>query len=213
MIKLDKKCKRIRESVLEMASIVSTMYHLSLEAMETKDIELAIQVVNMDEEVNNKEKEINELAMESLALLSPVASDLRKVIAGIKIASDLERIGDYAKSIGMFTVRDRSLDNEVSIKVKQLGDIFLAMLDHAIDSYNQSDVRWAMTIPEEDQVIDRLFEEIVVMIENRGNLQKNAEELISTVNMLRNLKRAGDHTKNICEHTIFEVKGQYVEFN
>ena len=88
MIKLDDKCKRIKDCVMQMANRVEQMYSLSLEIIESGDSEQALKVIQMDDFVNSAEEEINDLAIEALALLSPVASDLRKVITGIKISSN-----------------------------------------------------------------------------------------------------------------------------
>ena len=171
MIKLDDKCKRIKDCVMQMANRVEQMYSLSLEIIESGDSEQALKVIQMDDFVNSAEEEINDLAIEALALLSPVASDLRKVITGIKISSDLERIGDYAKSIAGFVLRNGKLDEEVAAKARQLGDVFLTMIDHAMDSYNKSDAVWAMSIPEEDAEIDRIFDEILTILQDRIKIE------------------------------------------
>lgn len=213
MIKLDEKCNELKNCVIKMSKRVEDMYALALDIMGTGDKDVALKVIEMDDFVNSAEEEINDLAIEALALLSPVASDLRKVIAAIKISSDLERIGDYAKSIAGFVVRNGKLDAELTAKSRELGDAFLTMIDHAMDSYSKSDAMWAMTIPEEDLEIDRIFDEIMDILQNRIRNQEMAEDIIPIMGMLRNLKRAGEHTKNICEHTIFEVKGQHIEFN
>lgn len=213
MTKLDEKCSLIKVCVMKMAKRVEDMYSISLEIMETGNTEAALKVIEMDSFVNSAEEEINDLAIEALCLLSPVASDLRKVITGIKIASDLERIGDYAKSIAGFVVRNGKLNSELASMAKDLGDAFLAMIDHAMDSYNKSDAVWAMSIPEEDAQIDKIYDEIVKYLQDKIRKQEMADDIIPILSMLRNLKRAGEHTKNICEHTIFEVKGQHIEFN
>ncbi len=213
MVKLDDLSEKIKSCILVMAKEITGMYITALEALENNDKEKALQVIQMDEYINRKEEEVNDLAIEALALLSPVASDLRKVLAGIKIASDLERIGDYAKTISFFTVRNDKIDPEVMEKTKQMGDVFLVMFDHVMESYDQSNVEWAMTIPEEDLMIDHLFEEIVKILEKKISKQHQVDSLIPVLGMLRNLKRAGEHAKNICEHIVFEVKGQHIEFN
>lgn len=213
MTKLDEKCSLIKDCVMKMAKRVEDMYSISLEIMETGNTEAALKVIEMDSFVNSAEEEINDLAIEALCLLSPVASDLRKVITGIKIASDLERIGDYAKNIAGFVVRNGKLDKKLASMAKDLGDAFLTMIDHAMDSYNKSDAVWAMSIPEEDLQIDRIYDEIVNYLQEEIKRQEVSADIIPILSMLRNLKRAGEHTKNICEHTIFEVKGQHIEFN
>ena len=99
-MKMDESLAAFQALILQMYRKVKTMHELALDILRSGDKEKALQLIYMDDFVNHLEEEINDQAQTVLALLSPVATDLRKVIAGIKIASDLERIGDGCLSEG-----------------------------------------------------------------------------------------------------------------
>ncbi len=215
MVKIDAKNELIKSCILAMAKKVSNMYEVALEAIEENNNEKALKVIRMDEYVNLAEEDINDLAIDALALLSPVASDLRNIVSSIKIATELERIADYAKAMAKFIIKSGPLDNEILNKTRELGDVFLAMFDHAMDAYDKADANWAISIPEEDARINEIFNEILEILKEKSEAgdKQVLERLIPTIRMMRNLERAGDHTKNICEHIIYQVKGKHFEFN
>lgn len=215
MVKIDEKNEYLKETLLSMAKKVSTMYEIALESVEENNNEKALNVIQMDEYVNILNEDVNNIAIDSLALLSPVAKDLRFAIASIKIATDLERIGDYAKAIAKFIIKNGPMDKALIEKTREIGDVFLTMLDHAMDAYSKGDSNWAMSIPEEDIRINEIFTQLSEMVKEKAlSGDKNIlDKIIPTVNMMRNLERAGDHTKNICEHIIYQTKGQHIEFN
>ncbi|MCI5773329.1 MAG: phosphate signaling complex protein PhoU [Erysipelotrichaceae bacterium] len=211
MVKIDDKLDNLKQVVLHMATLINTMYTKVYTCLETMDVDKALEVIKMDEFVNRCEEDVNDTAIECLALLSPVASDLRKVIAAIKITSDLERIGDYSKNIASFVIKNDSLDDETKTMTKEIMDEFLTMLDHAMDAYAKEDSKWAMQIPSEDEIINKKFKEISDRLRTSNNYQ--IDEIINIAQMIRNIERAGDHTKNICEHIIYQTKGQHIEFD
>ena len=192
-----------------MATIINNMYAKVYEAQDEHNVDKALEVIKMDEFVNRLDEEVNDLAIENLALLAPVASDLRKVIAAIKITTDLERIGDYAKNIASFVITDGYINEDIKDDVKIMIDNFLTMLDHAMDCYNKEDLKWAYEIPLEDENINAAFKSIV----DKVKTDENVDHVIAMSSMLRNIERAGDHTKNVCEHIIYQLKGLHIEFN
>ena len=192
-----------------MATIINNMYAKVYEALDEHNVDKALEVIKMDEFVNRLDEEVNDLAIENLALLAPVASDLRKVIAAIKITTDLERIGDYAKNIASFVITDGYINEDIKDDVKIMIDNFLTMLDHAMDCYNKEDLKWAYEIPLEDENINAAFKSIV----DKVKTDENVDHVIAMSSMLRNIERAGDHTKNVCEHIIYQLKGLHLEFN
>lgn len=211
MVKMDDKLDNLKQVVLHMATLINKMYGQVYECLETMNVDKALEVIKMDEFVNRCEEDVNDTAIECLALLSPVASDLRKVIAAIKITTDLERIGDYSKNIASFVIKNHELDDDTKKMTKEIMDEFLTMLDHAMDAYAKEDSKWAMQIPNEDEVINKKFKEISRNLRNKP--EYTTENIINIAEMLRNIERAGDHTKNICEHIIYQVKGQHIEFD
>ena len=101
MVKIDKELNEMEENIIKMGNKVILMHTAVMDVLEYPDKEKELEIIQSDDRINHLEEEINDQAITSLALLSPVASDLRKVIAAIKIASELERIGDYAKNIAI----------------------------------------------------------------------------------------------------------------
>ena len=209
MVKIDEKLSYLKQRILHMATIINNMYAKVYEALDEHNVDKALEVIKMNEFVNRLDEEVNDLAIENLALLAPVASDLRKVIAAIKITTDLERIGDYAKNIASFVITDGYINEDIKDDVKIMIDNFLTMLDHAMDCYNKEDLKWAYEIPLEDENINAAFKSIV----DKVKTDENVDHVIAMSSMLRNIERAGDHTKNVCEHIIYQLKGLHIEFN
>ena len=102
MVKIDKELDTMEANVMKMARQVISMHEKVVEVLENPDREMELEIMQADDIINHMEEEVNDQAVRSLALLSPVASDLRKVVADIKIASELERIGDYAKNVAKY---------------------------------------------------------------------------------------------------------------
>lgn len=212
MVKIDTELALFQDSILSMSDKVRRMYLWALEVLRTGNKEKALAIIELDEFVNNDEEEVNDRGLEVLSLLSPVASDLRIVIAGIKIASDIERIGDYAKNIARYVIKNDKLDDEVLEYAQRIGDIFIELYDNAIDCYKKKDAKAALEIPQMDDEIDEAFVQLINHIEELMNNGTTIPHLVQTVAMLRNIERAGDHTKNICEHLIYQVRGQHYDF-
>lgn len=209
MVKIDTELSLYREQVLVMAKRVRKMYVLALDVLETGDKVRALETIELDEYVNNANEDINDRAIEVLSLLNPVAKDLRIVLAGIKIATDLERIGDYAKNMARFIIKNDKVDADLLTYIKPMGQLFLNFFDAAIQCFEEADAQSALEVPAQDDLIDDAFKKLLVHLETRSDYLSS---LIPTVGMLRNFERAGDHTKNICEHVIYEIKGQHVDF-
>ena len=212
MVRIDNEINVFKEEINAMSQRVRRMFVLALEVLDNGSKESALKIVELDEYVNNDNEEINDKGIEILSLLAPVASDLRIILAGIKIATDLERIGDYAKAIARFVIRNDQLDHQLQPYVKRLGDTFLSFFDATLTAYIQRDVKSALELPAQDDLIDDEFKKLILHIEKLTENNQPVTHLIPTIGMLRNIERAGDHTKNICEHLIYEVKGQHYDF-
>ena len=211
MVKIDKELNEMEENIIKMGNKVILMHTAVMDVLEYPDKEKELEIIQSDDRINHLEEEINDQAITSLALLSPVASDLRKVIAAIKIASELERIGDYAKNIAIFMIKHEELDENIREYARSMEKEFSAMLENAITCYMNADVEAAFEIPEQDKQINTLLKE------TKHNVTKQQEEALlehvfEISSMLRNIERAGDHVKNICEHVIYMVKGQHYDF-
>lgn len=211
MIKIDKELDAMEHSVLKMGQKVTKMHEKVVSALEKPGKDLELEIVQSDNIINHLEEEINDLAVRSLALLSPVASDLRKVVADIKIASELERIGDYAKNIAIFLIKHDTIDTSVLEYAQAMEKGFISMLEETMVCYEQRDVEKAFEIPERDKEINMLFKELKKIVKSSDDPML-MEHIFEISSMLRNIERAGDHTKNICEHIIYMIKGQHYDF-
>ena len=212
MVRIDTEIEVFKEDIILMSQRVRKMFLTAIEVLHTGNKEKALSVVELDDYVNNANEEVNEKAVEVLSLLAPVASDLRIVIAGIKIATDLERIGDYAKAIARFVIKNDDLDPKLLSNIDILGEKFIAFFDLTMDAYARRDVKLALDLPSRDDEIDAAFKQLISYLEDMYNQNQNITNLIPTIGMLRNIERAGDHTKNICENIIYEIKGQHYDF-
>lgn len=210
MVKMDTELTQMEMNVLKMGDKVLAMHHKVIEALQEPNKELELEIIQADDVINHLEEEINDQAVRSLALLSPVASDLRKVIADIKIASELERIGDYAKNIAIFLIKNDHMDSTVRNYGVAMEQQFVEMLSDTMGAYEKRDIELSFEIPERDKAIKELYHKLKDQVTSKDdNFLQHVFEISS---MLRNMERAGDHTKNICEHIIYMIKGQHYDF-
>lgn len=211
MVKIDKEVEQLEYSVVKMGNRVISMHEKLQKLYLSKNRVDALELIKSDNFINNMEEEINDIAISVFALLSPVASDLRKVITAIKIASELERIGDYAKNIASYIIRNDNIDSTVEAYIMQMEEKVIEMLKAVIQSYEEKDVELAFEIPERDKEIDMLIEGCYQTLEKEAD-QQSLIIMLRGSQILRSIERAGDHTINICEHIIYCVKGQHYDF-
>lgn len=211
MVKIDTELTMMESNIIKMGNKVVMMHEKVINVLEEESRDEELAIIQADDVINHLEEEINDQAVRSLALLSPVASDLRKVIADIKIASELERIGDYAKNIAIFLIRNDHLDANVRKYGIAMEQQFIKMLKDTMAAYENRDVDMAFEIPERDKEIKTLYYKLKDKVISKDD-ENFMEHIFEISSMLRNMERAGDHTKNICEHIIYMIKGQHYDF-
>lgn len=214
MIRIDGKLSQMEQTLVKMGNRVVSMHECVCEVLAEPNKERELEIIQADDRINHMEEEINDLAIESLALLAPVASDLRKVIGTIKIATELERIGDYAKNIAKFLIKQDQLSDMVADYAISMEKDLITMLERAMQCMVDQDEEAAFAIPESDSVINQQMKDIrAKLLADDGESREDAlKELFEISAMLRNIERAGDHIKNICEHVLYMMKGQHYDF-
>jgi phosphate transport system protein len=206
----------LRENVLYMSEVVMERLRMGLDALEQKDDELAWEVIDGDEEVNQLYLDLEQDCIDLLALQQPVAGDLRFIAASFKIITDLERIGDLATNLGGYTL-EANHDVFPEVDIQELGALTLDMIDDAMTAYADENVEGCYGIAERDDDLDELCErasEIVVrdLIETEleNNTEEEVEQLLQDVSRLlltvRDLERVGDHAVNIAARTLYMVE-------
>ena len=207
---IETELKEIEKNLKEMILLVLSMHEEAKVALEKMDIKAALQIVKRDEQVNNLDELINESVLSFLATQAPVAKDLRSAIAMIRVANDVERIGDYAKSIAELIILTKPLYEPFKIYINPMFNDFIKMFKAATDLFFKPVLEETYLIANQDQFIDAklktAFNEIPKVVDTN-----NVMSLLHTFNVIRTLERAGDHTKNICEAVIFKLKGKKID--
>ena len=120
-MRIEERMEEYQEEILDMANRVRKSMDMAIKALISGDKELALEVIERDDHINYADESINDSAVEILSLMQPVAKDLRWLIGGIKIASDLERIGDYSKNIGRFVIKNDYLETPYDEEIEEIG--------------------------------------------------------------------------------------------
>lgn len=212
--RFDKDVDRIGRLLENMADLVRTQLGEAMQALETHDTELAQTVVEQDKEVNKLEVRIDELSVRLIALRQPMAEDLRRVVSTLKVSSNLERIGDYAK---IMALRVAALSNEEPVEsavktIRRMTDLVVNMLDDVMNSFLDRDAALAETVRlrdgDVDQLNNALFREMLTyMLSNPRNIEAGIHLLFIS----KNLERAGDRIGNIAEQANFLITGEIFE--
>jgi len=205
----EEELDQLKSKLLEMSLLVTTAIHRSIEAVIARDSNLAEEVLKNEERVNQMEIEIDDLAIQLLALQHPLAVDLRLTAAALKINNDLERMGDLAVNIALLAI---DLVGKPSIKpmidIPHIAALVESMVRKSLDSFVARDVELARSVLASDDVVDDLrnafFHELISFMEKSPG---NIPQAVNLMSVIRNLERIADHSTNIAEDVLFYVKG------
>ena len=206
----EEELKALKEEILKMGGVVEEMITQSMKSLIDRDTNLARQVIGRDPEVNQMELTIDDLCLRHLALRQPAASDLRFITIGLRASKDLERMGDLAVNIAEQAVE---LNKEPQLKpyidLPKMAQKTQNMVKSALDAFVQKNALLAKKVCETDDEVDdlndRVFEELVVLMQNDSTSVTRAIRLILVA---RHLERIADHSTNIAEEVIFMVQGK-----
>jgi len=207
----DEELQGLRSAIMEMGGIAEKMLLDATTALVRRDVAQAQAVVAMDDRLDDLQRQIEERAILTIAKRQPMAIDLREVISAIRIASDIERIGDMAKNIGKRTlaVSGQFEPQKVVLGVNRMSDLVQAQLKDVLDAYTQGNLEGAMDVWERDEATDALYtslfrELLTYMMEDPRNISFCTHLLFCA----KNVERIGDHTTNIAETVHYLVKGE-----
>ena len=209
----DADLEKLRRSITEMGGVAEKMLTEATTALVRRDTALAQSVVLADSRLDTLQREIEEYAVLTIARRQPLAVDLREVISAIRIASDIERIGDMAKNIGKraLAISGQFQPQKIVLGVQNMSDLVLAQLKDVLDAYAQHDVNQAIDVWQRDGAIDALYtslfrELLTYMMEDPRNITFCTHLLFCA----KNVERIGDHTTNIAETIHYLVTGQAI---
>lgn len=201
---------QIENLIMEMGGLVEAQISSAILALNRRDIELAGTVVAGDKPIDRLEAEIDAAVVEVLALRQPQAQDLRAVVVALKIATNLERIGDYAKNIAKRTnvLAKAEQIGSASRSITRMCEIVQQMIKSALDAYLARDQKGADQVRLRDEDVDQLnnalFRELLT------HMMEDPRAITPCMHLLfiaKNVERMGDHTTNIAEQIHYMVTG------
>ena len=199
-------------SIAQMGGLAEAQFANAVEAVSRRDTGLAEGAVGGDKRIDALQVEIEDRALKLLALRQPMAVDLRETLAAIKIASELERIGDLAKNIAKRAiVLNREPPIRLTTSLARMGRVALAQLKQVLDAYSDRNAEAAEAVWKQDNEIDELYnslfrELLTYMMEDPRTIGSSTHLLF----IAKNIERSGDHATNIAEVVYHMVKADHL---
>ncbi|HYH00864.1 MAG TPA: phosphate signaling complex protein PhoU [Terriglobales bacterium] len=199
----------LKQKLLRMGGLAEQAVDRAVRAYRTRDLDTCKLVFEGEDAVNAIEREIDELALDLLAMQQPMAVDLRFIIAVVKINADLERVGDQAYNIAE---RVQSLcklpEIDLPVDIPKMAEFASKMVRDALGSFLAGDAALAQSVLDADSALDTMNRDnSFALIEMMKNSPSSAEAAMNVLIVSRNLERVGDHATNIAEDVIFWVRG------
>jgi phosphate transport system protein len=206
----DEELRRLRDLIVRMGGVVESQLQDCMAAVSRRDIEAAERVITADPQVDAMEREVDTQVIRLLALRQPVAIDLRNIIAAMRIASDLERAGDYATNVAKRAIVIANAPSVPAVTgITRINRLALEAMKDVLDAYVAGDVAKAVDVWSRDDLIDKLYtgvfrEILTYMIEDPRTISACTHLMF----MAKNLERVGDHATNIAEVMHYAITGQ-----
>jgi phosphate transport system protein len=208
----DQDIQSLKTMLAEMGGLAEEQLHNAIIALTKRDVALADSVISRDEQLDQLERQIEEKAILTIAKRQPMALDLREIMVAIRVAGDIERIGDLAKNTAKRThAITEPLPRRLSPGLTRMGQMAQAQLKNILDAYTHSDDVKALSVWRADEDLDALYNSIfrellTYMMEDPRNISLCTHLLFGA----KNLERIGDHTTNIAENTYYLVHGKNI---
>ncbi len=200
----------LARKIAQMGGLAEEAFADAIDALQKRDTDLAQRIVDNDKQIDVFERVIEEQAVTMIARRQPMARDLREIMVAIRIASDLERIGDLAKNIAKRTM---ALDGTHPMKIihglSHMGRRSLEQVKNVLDAYSHRDADKAKDVWASDEEIDDLYnslfrELLTYMMEDPRNISMCTHLLFGA----KNIERIGDHATNVAENVYYMVRGE-----
>jgi phosphate transport system protein len=207
----DEELQQLSRMIAEMGGLAERQVGEAIAALNDCDPDRARRVVAADEAIDRMQRNIEQMGIETIARRQPVAVDLRQVVAILRIANELERIGDLAKNIGkrVGVISRQTIPRRSMGGVIHMASLISGQLQDVLDSFASRDREKALSVWTRDQDLDRLYtslfsELLSAMMEDPGMITLGVHLLFCT----KNIERMGDHATNIAEAVYYIVEGQ-----
>jgi len=205
----------LNNKVSNMGDEVYNSYIKLISVCETRDLDLAEQIMEQDKLINELEISINVDAYLLIAKQCPVASDLRRIITALKISNELERIADYTVNIAKYIVKTKNNNEKFLKTIIDLSTIFIKMLEGIMEAFKNEDMKLALEVNDSDEILDEEYKKSVkdFVTIAKTSTDVEVEEAMRALLVIKQIERAGDHVTNIAENIVYLVSGKRVELN
>ena len=208
-----KELALLDNNIARMGGLAEHNLGQALDALMNHDPRLAQKVIRSDAEIDRLQADIEDLVITMIALRQPLAVDLRQIVTALKIAVDLERIGDLAKNLSKRTVliANEQFPKQVMTGLRNMVELALAQLKDVLDAYADRDATLAMSVWRRDRNLDALYNSVYedlhgAMVQDTQNIRFCTHLMFGA----KNLERVGDHTTNIAEDVFYIVTGSTI---
>ncbi|MGH9556553.1 MAG: phosphate signaling complex protein PhoU [Terriglobales bacterium] len=208
-IRFQQELEDLKTRLLAMSGLVEQAMDRALDAYRRRDAALCRQVLDGEAAINRAEREIDELALDLLAMQQPMAVDLRFIMAVMKINADLERVGDQAVNIAQRVMDMATLPPaDLPVDIPRMAATSAGMVRRALEAFVEAKPEIAEAVLKMDDIVDRMDDEIFVrMVEKMHSEPEVTRQALDALLVARNLERVADHATNIAEDVIFWVRG------
>lgn len=209
----EKQLEKLKQYIEEMGRLIEKAIEDAVDALVKKNPEEAEDTASHDDEVNHMEREIENLCLNLLLTQQPVATDLRMVSSALKMATDMERIGDHAADISEITLilAKTGYPNESDLEqLQKMAAEAIRMVKDSVEAYMTKDAQKAIDVIRHDDVVDQYFVDIkqTIIKEINDNI-RNGEQEADVLMIAKYLERIGDHATNIAEWVLFYITGEH----
>lgn len=211
-IHLQRDLEKLQHDLLALAASVEEAIHKAIRALQDREVDQAEQVIVGDNQIDEEENHIEEECLKILALHQPVAVDLRRIAAALKINAELERMADLAEDIAERALHLARLPAiPIPVKLQRMTDLTTSMVRQSLDAFVELDARQARRVCRLDDEVDRynseIIQELVALMQESPT---HVEAGLSLFSATRHLERIADHATNIAEDVVYLVEGNII---
>lgn len=209
--RFDSELKRLNNELIKMGVLIEKAIDNAITAFEVQDIELARAASSFDENINEKEKEIESLCLKLLLQQQPVAKDLRLISSALKMITDMERIGDQAADIAdIVIVMSASPYTTQFEDISKMAKVTANMVTDSVDAFVKRDIALAQMVCDRDDYVDSLFLKVRgELIELISEDSQKGELALDMFMIAKYFERIGDHAVNVAEWVAFSITGKH----
>jgi len=206
----DKDLQSLSGTIDEMGYLVAHSLDFVSRAIANPDEDLVEQITSHDYKINALDFLVEKKITAILAMRQPMAVDLRYIVSALKVASNLERVGDQAKSIikKVLRIKLKKFDNEVQKSLLSMLELSKIMVRDAVDAFNNQNVEEADDVLKRDDEIDKIYSDLFVILEQDNFNREQVTNIINILFIAKSFERLADHSTNIAEIAKYVVTGE-----